>query len=83
MRYASRGRVGNLKSYLVLVSQGRVHVPDITVRHEDTADLQEGHRSKFDKYTPLLDILECQLNIDRGRILPIVFVTRQHAESYI
>ena len=75
--------MGNLKSDLVLVSQGRFHVSDITVRHEDTADLQEGNRSKFDKYSPLLDILVCQLNTDRGRVLPIVFVTRQHAESFI
>jgi hypothetical protein len=50
-------QTGNLKSDSVVVSQGRVHVFDITVRHEDAADLEEGHRSKVEKYTPLLDIL--------------------------
>jgi len=65
----------NLKSDLVVVSQGSVHVVDITVRHEDIADL-ERQRSKFDKYTPLLDILVCQINIDRGRVLHIVVGTR-------
>jgi hypothetical protein len=48
---------GNHIPDLVLVIQGRVHVVDITVRHEDAPDLEEGHNSKVEKYTPLLHIL--------------------------
>jgi hypothetical protein len=51
-------------------------VVDVTVRHEDTGYLEEGHRSKVAKYTPLLEILACQLNLERGRVLPIVVGTR-------
>jgi hypothetical protein len=67
---------GNLKPDLVVVSQGRVHVVDVTVRHEDAGYLDEGHRSKVEKYTPLLDILADQLKVERGRVLPIVVGTR-------
>jgi hypothetical protein len=63
---------GNLKPDLVVVNQGTVHVFDVTVRHEDTRYLEEGHRSKLVKYTPLLEILACQMNLERGRVLPIV-----------
>jgi hypothetical protein len=44
----------NLKPDVVVVSQGRVHVIDVIVRHEDAGYLDEGHRSKRKKYTPLL-----------------------------
>jgi len=66
---------GNLKPDLVVVSQGRVHVVDVTVRHEDTGYLEKGHRSKVEKYIPLLDVLAGQLNVERGRVLPIVVGT--------
>jgi hypothetical protein len=69
-------QTGNLKPDLVVVSQGRVHVVDVTVRHEDTGYLEEGHRSKVEKYIPLLDVLAGQLNVERGRVLPIVVGTR-------
>jgi hypothetical protein len=67
---------GNLKPDLVVVSQGRVHVVDVTVRHEDTGYLDEGYRSKVEKYTPLLEILASQLSVERGRVLPLVVGTR-------
>jgi len=69
-------QTGNLKPDLVVVSQGRVHVVDVTVRHEDTGYLEEGHRSKLEKYIPLLDVLAGQLNVERGRVFPIVVGTR-------
>jgi len=65
-------QAGNLKPDLVVVSQGRVQAVDVTVRHEDTGYLEEGHRSKVEKYIPLLDVLAGQLNVERGRVLPIV-----------
>ena len=67
---------GNLKPDLVVVNQGRVHVVDVTVRHEDTGYLDEGYRSKVEKYTPLLEILAQQLKVERGRVLPLVVGTR-------
>jgi hypothetical protein len=63
---------GNLKPDLVVVNRGRVHVVDVTVRHEDSGYLDEGHKSKLEKYTPLLEILTEQLKVDRGRVLPLV-----------
>jgi hypothetical protein len=54
---------GNLRPDLVVVSQGRVHVIDVTVRHEDTGYLKEGHRSKVEKYTPLMEILAAQIKL--------------------
>ena len=38
---------GNLKPDLVVVNRGRVHVVDVTVRHEDTGYLDEGHKTKW------------------------------------
>ena len=35
---------GTLKPDLAVISQGRVHVVDITVRHEDKAYLEEGRK---------------------------------------
>ena len=66
---------GNLKPDLVVVNQGRVHVVDVTVRHEDIGYLDEGYRSKVVKYSPLLEILAEQLNVERGRVLPLVVGT--------
>jgi hypothetical protein len=60
----------------VVVNQGRVHVVDVTVHHEDTGYLEEGYRSKVEKYTPLLDTLAEELKVDRGRVLPLVVGTR-------
>ena len=54
---------GNLKLDLV-VNQGRVHVVDVTVRHEDIGYLDEGYRSKVEKCSPLLEILAEQLNVE-------------------
>jgi hypothetical protein len=65
-------KTGNLKYDLMVVNQGRVQVVDVTVRHEDTGYLEEGQRSKVEKYTPLFEILACQINLERGRVLPIV-----------
>jgi len=45
---------GNLKPDLVIVSQGRVRVVDVTVRHENTGYLVEGQRSNVEKYTPFV-----------------------------
>jgi hypothetical protein len=67
---------GNFKPDLVVANQGRVHVVDVTVRHEDTGNLDEGYRSKVEKFTPLLEILAEQLHVERGRVLPLVVGTR-------
>jgi hypothetical protein len=67
---------GNLKSDLVVVNQGRVHMVDVRVHHKDTGYLDEVYWSKVEKYTPLLKILTEQLKVERGRVLPIVFGTR-------
>jgi len=67
---------GKHKPDLVVVNQGRVHVVDVTVRHEDIGFLDEGYRSKVEKYTPLLEILAEQLNVERGRVLPLVVAIR-------
>jgi len=40
---------GTLKPDLAVISQGRVHVVDITVRHEDKGYLEEGRKSKINK----------------------------------
>jgi hypothetical protein len=48
---------GNLKPDLVVVNHGRVQVVDITVHHEDTGYLDEGYKSKVEKYAPLLKIM--------------------------
>jgi phage FluMu protein Com len=70
----TKGKI--LKPDLVVVSQGRVHVVNVTVRHEDTGYLEEGYRSKVAKYTPLIDTLAEQLKAKRGRVLPLVIGTR-------
>jgi hypothetical protein len=69
-------KTGNLKTDLVVVNQGRVHVVEVTVHHEGTGYVEEGHRSILEKYTPLLELLACQRNFNRGRVLLIVVGTR-------
>ena len=39
---------GNLKLCLVEINQGRFHVFEVTVHHEDTRYLEAGYSSKFD-----------------------------------
>ena len=45
-------------------------------RHEDKGYLDEGYNSKVEKDTPLLEILAEQLEVERGRFLPLVVGTR-------
>jgi hypothetical protein len=66
----------NLKSDLMVVNQGRSHVVDVTVRHEDTGYLQEGYKRKVEKYTPLMDTLAIQVKVQPGKLLPIDIGTR-------
>jgi hypothetical protein len=47
-------------------------VVDVIVRQEDNGYLDEGHRRKVEKYTSLLEILAEELNVERGRVLPLV-----------
>ena len=67
---------GTLKPDLVVIHQGRVQVVDITVRHEDMGYLAEGHKSKIEKYAPLLPIIADKLHASPGQVLPIVIGTR-------
>lgn len=53
------------------MDQKRVHVVDVTVRHEDIGHLQTGF-NEVKKYTPLLQILADEHHLDPGRVLPIV-----------
>jgi hypothetical protein len=48
---------------------------DVTFRHEDAGYLDEGHRSKLQKYTPLHHLAD-QLKVNTGRVLPLVIGTR-------
>jgi hypothetical protein len=56
---------------LVVIHRKRVHVVDVTVRHEDVGYLQRGYE-KISKYTPLLQILGTKYEANPGRVLPIV-----------
>jgi hypothetical protein len=67
---------GNLKPDLVVQSQGRVFVVDVTVRHEDGNLLAQGRQEKLDKYEPLLPNLQEQLGALSGEVLPVVVGTR-------
>jgi hypothetical protein len=67
---------GNLKPDLVVKNQEGVFVVDVTIRHEDGANLQMGRRSKMDKYTPLLPDLRERYGVVNGEVLPIVVGTR-------
>jgi hypothetical protein len=68
---------GNLKPDLVVQSQGRVFVVDVTVRHEDGNLLAQGRQEKLDKYEPLLPTLQEQLGALSGEVLPVVVGTRK------
>jgi hypothetical protein len=52
---------GNLKPDLVVQSQGRVFVVDVTVLHEDGNLLAQGRQAKLEKYEPLLPTFQEQL----------------------
>jgi len=70
---------GTLKPDLVVVNEERVHVIDVTVRHEDMGYLDEGHNSQNGKYMPLLPILAVlaeQLNMEPDRVLLVAVGTR-------
>jgi hypothetical protein len=67
---------GTLKPDLVIIHQQRVHVVDVTVRHEDVGYLQRGYNEKISKYTPLLQILSDKHGVNPGRVLPIVVGAR-------
>jgi hypothetical protein len=58
---------GNLKPDLVVQSQGRVFVVDVTVRHEDGNLLAQGRQAKLEKYERLLPTLQEQLGRCLGK----------------
>jgi hypothetical protein len=68
---------GNLKPDLVVQSQGRVFVVDVTVLHEDGNLLAQGRQAKLEKYEPLLPTFQEQLWALSGEALPIVVGTRK------
>ena len=67
---------GNLKPDLVVKSQGRVFVVDVTVRHEDGDAIAQGRASKIEKYSKLLPHLQKLYGADSGEVLPVVVGTR-------
>jgi hypothetical protein len=67
---------GTLKPDLVVMHQKRVHVVDVTVRHEDVGYLQNGYNEKHRKYAPLLQVLADKHQLEPGKVLPIVVGTR-------
>jgi hypothetical protein len=67
---------GTLKPDLVIIDQGRVHVVDVTVRHEDVGYLQEGFNEKVKKCSPVLPILAEKFNVTRGKVLPVFIGSR-------
>jgi hypothetical protein len=67
---------GTVKPDLVIIDVGRVHVADVTVRHEDIGYLQGGHLEKVTKYSPLLQQLAEQFTVTPGRVLPIIIRPR-------
>ncbi|KAG5868428.1 hypothetical protein JTB14_029044 [Gonioctena quinquepunctata] len=67
---------GNLKPDLVIQSQGRVFVVDVTVRHEDGDGLATGRNSKIEKYSQLLPQLRQRYQTAEAKVLPIVVGTR-------
>jgi hypothetical protein len=67
---------GTLKPNLVVKHQKRVHVVDITIRHEDVWYLQKGYNDKVSKLTPLLPMLAEQQGIDPGQVLLMFVGTR-------
>jgi hypothetical protein len=41
-----------------------VHMFDVTIRQVDVGYLEEGHKSKINKYSPLLPILAKKLSVE-------------------
>jgi hypothetical protein len=60
----------------VIKNRQGVFVVDVTVRHKDRDYLQEGWRSKLEKYAPLLPELNQSLQGETAEVLPIVVGTR-------
>lgn len=58
----------NLKPDLVIKSQERVFVVDVTIRHEDGDNLTQGHTDKVRKYTPLLPVLRQRIGANDGEV---------------
>ncbi|KAG5875374.1 hypothetical protein JTB14_016644 [Gonioctena quinquepunctata] len=69
-------RGGNLKPDLVIKSQERVFVVDITVRHEDGNGLATERNSEIEKYSQLLPQLRQRYQTAEAEVLPIVVETR-------
>jgi hypothetical protein len=73
--------IGNLKPDLVVQSQGRVFVVDVTVRHEDGNLLAQGRQAKLEKYEPLLPTLPLgksyRLWWERRKRYPMIEVLRK------
>nr|CAI5866823.1 unnamed protein product [Callosobruchus analis] len=67
---------GNLKPDLVVKSQERVFVVDVTVRHEDRENLAQGHNSKLEKYSRLLPQFQQRWAARSAEVLPVVVGTR-------
>nr|QQA03726.1 R2 non-LTR retrotransposon [Rhyparobia maderae] len=69
-------RVGNLQPDLVVATQDRVFVVDVTVRHEDGDYLRLARESKVNKYEVLVSKLCQELGRPDGEVLPIVVGAR-------
>lgn len=67
---------GNLKPDLVIQSQERVFVVDVTVRHEDGDYLAQGRLDKLNKYSRLLPHFRQRYGAADAEVLPIVVGTR-------
>lgn len=67
---------GNLQPDLVVKSQERVFVVDVTVRHEDGDGLARGHQDKIRKYGRLLPQLAARFGATEAEVLPVVVGTR-------
>jgi hypothetical protein len=61
----------------VVITQERAHVVDVTISHEDGGNLIEGHRSKAEKYTPLLQTPTTKIRVDARKVLPTVIGSRE------
>jgi len=58
----------NLKPDLVIKSQERVCVVNVTVYHKDKDELTGRHQSKLDKYAPLLLVLWSRMGVATGEL---------------
>jgi hypothetical protein len=70
-------RAGTVKPDLIITDKERVHVVDVTVRHEDVGYLQAEFRDKKNKYSPLLPLLAEKFNTNQGKVLAIVVGSRR------